>query len=167
MSQTTERDRLVEWAKVFPRHFWALCQISQGEAIRGSIARQIRRGESLSQKQLNFLWHKADEIEWQNASNVPPPQRGTLIQTSIRISTTDPDTTTPWGEAVYRISFLAYPDGWRGRLDIPKVGNKFFALEYIDERQSDFAYIEGKVVWQKGGLVIVDATTFTLAAGKP
>lgn len=159
MSKERERQRLATWATSYPRHFWALGQLPKDDQLRSSFARQIRRGETLSKKQLDLLWRKADELEWRASSGETAPKKGVSIQTKIQITAFDPNVETRWGE-VSRVSFLAFPQGWRGRIDLKAEDTQ--VVEGMASRTSDFAYIKGDVVWQKGVFVIVEATQIIL-----
>jgi hypothetical protein len=148
--------------KRYPRHFWALEKMEDGE-FKQSLWASYEAGK-LSQGMKNALWRKADELEFRQRSAKEAPLKDVLIEglPAIVTQVREMDIVNKFSgdvNVVDRVRFQTI-DGWRGWVDFPS-GSDSEILRKIQNRSTDCVTIGGTIVWRKPEVAIISHTDFT------
>lgn len=142
---------VAEWKKKYPRHWWALQNMKDGE-FKDSLHKALDNVHKgwMTEGRMNALWRKAGELEAENRGDVvDAPVKGTKDTWNIRVIKGE-WTDNNFGDHVYRADFHCL-DGWKGRVETRNQK----VIDVLDGLDGDTVALTGTIRWAKGSYGIV------------
>jgi hypothetical protein len=140
---------LDSWKETYPRHWWALENMPNGEFKQSALSRLGRKG-SLTENQMTVLWEKALTLEDECQGRVVnAPDKGTNGSWKVTI-TGGGWWTNRWDVKKFKVSFIA-EEGWTGYFETQSTK----ILDLMEHRSTDEATVTAQVKWSKRGSAIL------------
>jgi hypothetical protein len=140
-----------EWQEKYPRHWWALQNMDDGE-FKDSLVLALEHVHEgwMTEGRMRALWQKADALEALNRGDVSEaPVKGTKGSWDIKVTKAEWGD-NKFGDHVFRIDFTT-KEGWRGRAETRSKK----VVSVLEGDGADRVTLTGVIRWSKGDYGIV------------